>query len=140
GGWRSKGKGGGDGTFVPGKGMRAHEELVAASNPALGGWRSKGKGGGDGTFVPGKGMRAHEELVAASNPALGGWRSKGKGGGDGTFVPGLLQGILLPEPDLPAKYYLEPSLPAGPYPIVVKLGTNKMASKEASNDCSSAIS
>ena len=90
-GWRSKGKGGGDGTFVPGKGMRAREELVAASNPALNGWRSKGKGGGDGTFVPGKGMRSHasyDELVAASNPALNGWRSKGKGGGDGTFVPG----------------------------------------------------
>ena len=61
GGWRSKGKGGGDGTFVPGKGMRAHDdELVAASNPALGGWRSKGKGGGDGTFVPGKGMRSRD--------------------------------------------------------------------------------
>eukprot|EP00584_Thalassiosira_punctigera_P022637 CAMPEP_0172574960 /NCGR_PEP_ID=MMETSP1067-20121228/136966_1 /TAXON_ID=265564 ORGANISM="Thalassiosira punctigera, Strain Tpunct2005C2" /NCGR_SAMPLE_ID=MMETSP1067 /ASSEMBLY_ACC=CAM_ASM_000444 /LENGTH=168 /DNA_ID=CAMNT_0013367599 /DNA_START=67 /DNA_END=573 /DNA_ORIENTATION=- len=94
GGWRSKGKGGGDGTFKPGKGMRekqSFDELVSASNPALGGWRSKGKGGGDGTFKPGKGMRAHQsfdELVAASNPALGGWRSKGKGGGDGTFKPG----------------------------------------------------
>eukprot|EP01082_Thalassiosira_pseudonana_P002914 g3602.t1.1.5e174189 g3602 g3602.t1 contig12:2402420-2403108(-) len=94
GGWRSKGKGGGDGTFVPGKGMRekhSFDELVSASNPALGGWRSKKKGGGDGTFQPGKGMRAHEsfdELVAASNPALGGWRGKSKGGGDGTFVPG----------------------------------------------------
>ena len=62
-GWRSKGKGGGDGTFVPGKGMRSHasyDELVAASNPALNGWRSKGKGGGDGTFVPGKGMRSRD--------------------------------------------------------------------------------
>ena len=58
GGWRSKGKGGGDGSFVPGKGMRFHDELIAASNPALGGWRSKGKGGGDGSFVPGKGMRS----------------------------------------------------------------------------------
>lgn len=58
GGWRSKGKGGGDGSFVPGKGMRAHDELIAASNPALSGWRSKGKGGGDGSFVPGKGMRS----------------------------------------------------------------------------------
>ena len=57
GGWRSKGKGGGDGSFVPGKGMRekqSYDELMAASNPALGGWRSKGKGGGDGSFVPGK--------------------------------------------------------------------------------------
>ena len=44
---RSKGKGGGDGSFVPGKGMRAHDELIAA-----------GKGGGDGSFVPGKGMRS----------------------------------------------------------------------------------
>ena len=94
GGWRSKSKGGGDGTFKPGKGMKSHEsfdELMAASNPALGGWRSKKKGGGDGTFKPGKGMKSHEsydELMAASNPALGGWRSKSKGGGDGTFKPG----------------------------------------------------
>jgi hypothetical protein len=62
GGWRGKGKGGGDGTFVPGKGMRAHDELIAASNPALGGWRGKGKGGGDGTFVPGKGMRSRDSF------------------------------------------------------------------------------
>ena len=94
GGWRSKKKGGGDGTFQPGKGMRekqTFDELVSASNPALGGWRSKKKGGGDGTFQPGKGMRqsqTFDELVSASNPALGGWRSKKKGGGDGTFQPG----------------------------------------------------
>lgn len=33
---------------------QSYDELMAASNPALGGWRSKGKGGGDGSFVPGK--------------------------------------------------------------------------------------
>ena len=45
-GWRGKGKGGGDGTFVPGKGMRekqSYDDLMAASNPALSGWRGKGK-------------------------------------------------------------------------------------------------
>mmetsp|Transcript_11652 Transcript_11652/g.23805 ORF Transcript_11652/g.23805 Transcript_11652/m.23805 type:complete len:140 (+) Transcript_11652:189-608(+) len=58
-------KRGGDGTFKPGKGMRAHEtydELMAASNPALETFKRAPKRGGDGTFKPGKGMRAHESF------------------------------------------------------------------------------
>jgi len=52
--------------------MMSHEsfdELISASNPALGGWRGKKKGGVDGTFKPGKGMMSHEsynELISAS--------------------------------------------------------------------------
>jgi hypothetical protein len=78
------------GSFIPGKGIREHEEfesLVSVSNPALqtfkGGKKTKG------SFIPGKGLHGHEDyesLVAVSNPALqtfkGGKKTKG------SFIPG----------------------------------------------------
>eukprot|EP00548_Thalassiothrix_antarctica_P002304 CAMPEP_0194140326 /NCGR_PEP_ID=MMETSP0152-20130528/9876_1 /TAXON_ID=1049557 /ORGANISM="Thalassiothrix antarctica, Strain L6-D1" /LENGTH=186 /DNA_ID=CAMNT_0038838527 /DNA_START=93 /DNA_END=655 /DNA_ORIENTATION=- len=85
GGWRSKKKGGGDGSYKPGKGMlppvsplmnlhESFDKLVAASNPALSGWRSKKKGSGDVSYKPGKGMlranQSFDELLTASNPVL----------------------------------------------------------------------
>ena len=73
-------------SFIPGKGMRSHEELVAAANPALETFKS-GKRGRSGSFYPGKGIRSHEELVAAANPALETFKSGGRGR-SGSFYPG----------------------------------------------------
>lgn len=78
------------GSFIPGKGIREHEEfesLVSVSNPALqtfkGGKKTKG------SFIPGKGLHEHvdfESLVAVNNPAL--QTFKGGKGPKGSFIPG----------------------------------------------------
>ena len=59
--FKRKPKTGGDGTYKPNQGMRAHEsfdELVAINNPALATFKRKPKTGGDGTYKPNQGMRA----------------------------------------------------------------------------------
>ena len=82
------------GQFIPGKGLRNHEDenWVALKNPALetfkGGKKTKGE------FIPGKGLRMKEdELLALKNPALetfkGGKKTKGE------FIPG--KGLRLNE-------------------------------------------
>jgi hypothetical protein len=73
------------GSFIPGKGIRLHEENLIASNPALetfkGGKKTKG------SFIPGKGIRQQEEsIMIASNPALETF--KGRPRTKGAFVPG----------------------------------------------------
>ena len=48
------------GSFIPGKGIRSHEEfdqLMAASNPAL--QTFKGGKKTPGSFIPGKGIRSY---------------------------------------------------------------------------------
>ena len=55
-----KGKSTGGGQFIPGKGIRSREELLAGlGNPAQMG---KGKSTGGGQFIPGKGIRAREDF------------------------------------------------------------------------------
>ena len=57
-----KGRKPGKGAFIPGKGIRQHEELMAAANPAL--QTFKGGKKGKGAFIPGKGIRNTEEFAA----------------------------------------------------------------------------
>lgn len=53
------------GSFVPGKGIRRHEDQLLASNPAL--ETFKGRKRTKGSFMPGQGIRRHDDLLA-SNP------------------------------------------------------------------------
>ena len=59
-----KGKKGTKGSFIPGKGIRQHDDQLMAglTNPA--GQTFKGKKGTKGSFIPGKGIRQHDEFMA----------------------------------------------------------------------------
>ena len=76
------------GNFIPGKGMRQHDESLIAGlkNPAA--ETFKGRKTTKGNFIPGKGMRQHDDslLAGLKNPAAqtfkGGKMTKGN------FIPG----------------------------------------------------
>ena len=81
-----KGKKGSKNQYIPGKGLKQHDdELVAVTNPAL--QTFKGKKGSKNQYIPGKGLKQHEDmLVAVTNPAL--QTFKGKKGSKNQYIPG----------------------------------------------------
>eukprot|EP00977_Amphora_coffeiformis_P013546 scaffold3576_cov170-Amphora_coffeaeformis.AAC.28 len=81
-----KGKKGTKSQYIPGKGLKQHDDMmVAINNPAL--ETFKGKKGTKSQYIPGKGLKQHDDMmVAINNPALETF--KGKKGTKSQYIPG----------------------------------------------------